>query len=127
MISTKSDSQPTKVEILKSDSKGRVHRSPDEIDAILDEFELSAMSGAQFARHYGLKYPTFASWRAKRRENGKSGNVGEQNFSFLEVAAHKNPSDAVSIEIADSIRFEVHTKNQAVVAAQIIKEIISAK
>ena len=69
MISTKSDSQPTKVEILKSDSKGRVHRSPDEIDAILDEFELSAMSGAQFARHYGLKYPTFASWRAKRREN----------------------------------------------------------
>ena len=126
MISTKSDSQPTKVEILKSDSKDRVHRRPEEIDAIMDEFERSAMSGAQFARHYGLKYATFASWRTKRREKGNSsGSVDKQKFSFLEVSSHEQTADALSIEIADSIRFEVHTKGQAVVAAQIIRELIN--
>jgi hypothetical protein len=88
---------------------------------------MSAMSGAQFARHYGLKYPTFASWRAKRREKGRSTSVVEGNFSFLEVTAHEEPSDAVRIEIADSIRIEIQTKGQAVIAAQLIKDFINSK
>ena len=36
-------------------------------EAILDAFERSGMSGAAFARHIGVKYPTLASWVQKRR------------------------------------------------------------
>ena len=51
--------------ILKTDALGRVHMPADRREAILDAFEQSGMSGQAFAKHAGLKYPTFASLGAK--------------------------------------------------------------
>jgi hypothetical protein len=54
------------MEILKQDSRGRVLVPMERRRELLEEFERSGMSGAQFARLTGIKYATFANWRQKR-------------------------------------------------------------
>jgi hypothetical protein len=63
MTSTKGEA-----EILKQDARGRVRVGVERREALLDEFERSALSGAKFARLAGIKYATFANWVARRRK-----------------------------------------------------------
>jgi len=53
---------------IKTDKAGRRRLSSEHKEALLDAFEESSMSGAQFSKKYGLVYPTFASWVKKRKE-----------------------------------------------------------
>src|ERR1700722_16834206 len=55
-------------QILKTDRRGRVHVPIERREALLDEFEHSGLSGAKFAELSGVKYATFANWRAGRRK-----------------------------------------------------------
>lgn len=55
-------------ENLKQDTRGRVRTPAARREALLDEFEKSGMSGAEFARLTGIKCATFAAWAAKRRK-----------------------------------------------------------
>jgi hypothetical protein len=48
-------------ELLKRDVLGRVRTPKAKREEILDEFEKSGVSGAEFALLAGIKYPTFAS------------------------------------------------------------------
>lgn len=54
-------------EILKVDVLGRVTVPREKREELLDAFEGSGMSGAQFAHHHGIHVQTFASWIQKRR------------------------------------------------------------
>lgn len=54
-------------EILKVDVLGRVTVPKEKREELLDTFEASGMSGAQFAHHHGIHVQTFASWIQKRR------------------------------------------------------------
>ena len=68
------------LELLKTDTSGRVRTPPERREALLDEFERGGLSGMRFAARYGLKYPTFASWVARRRRERMkmdSGTEGE--------------------------------------------------
>ena len=56
--------------ILKTDTRQRVRTPASQREALLDAFERTSMSGAQFARHHGIRYPTFANWCQKRRRSG---------------------------------------------------------
>lgn len=47
---------------LPVDSNGRVRMPANKRAEILAEFAASGMTGIAFARHIGVKYPTFASW-----------------------------------------------------------------
>jgi hypothetical protein len=62
-------------EILKRDKRGRVWMKPKRREALLDEFERSGLSGAQFARLTGVNYASFQNWVARRRQ--KRGRVVE--------------------------------------------------
>ena len=55
-------------EILKVDEVGRVRTPSEKRQALLTEFDRSGMSGAQFARFSGVRYPTFMNWVQKRRK-----------------------------------------------------------
>ena len=55
-------------EVLKQDERGRVRVPAERREALLDEFEASAASGAKFARLAGIKYATFAGWVQRRRQ-----------------------------------------------------------
>jgi transposase-like protein len=56
-------------ELLKMDTLGRARTSRERREAILDEFEQSGLSGAQFAKLAGIQYSTFAGWRHRRRQS----------------------------------------------------------
>ncbi len=53
--------------ILRTDTKGRVVVTPERRAALLGEFDRGGISGAQFAKWAGIKYPTFAYWVQQRR------------------------------------------------------------
>ena len=61
-------STTVRAEILKQDGRGRVRVPAERREALLDEFERSGASGAQFARLAGIKYATFAGWVLRRRK-----------------------------------------------------------
>ena len=68
-------SMNAKTEVLKQDVRGRVRVSAERREALLDEFERSGASGAEFARLAGIKYATFANWvTRRRRERGRAGS-----------------------------------------------------
>jgi hypothetical protein len=60
--------------VIRSDRRGRMLVSPQQREALLDEFERSGLSGMAFCKLHGLVYPTFASWRKKRRERPAPGS-----------------------------------------------------
>lgn len=53
---------------LRKDALGRVRTPREKREAILDEFEKSAVSAAGFARLHGIKYQTFTTWVKRRRK-----------------------------------------------------------
>ena len=53
--------------ILKRDATGRVSYSPEQREALLDEFERSGLKDAAFVRTVGISYQTFANWIQQRR------------------------------------------------------------
>ena len=53
--------------VLKTDVLGRVTVAKEKREEMLDIFEQSSMSGAEFARTHGVAVMTFASWVQKRR------------------------------------------------------------
>lgn len=103
--------------ILKRDSRGRVQTPAIQREGILDEFERSGLSGAQFAKQQGINYQTFASWRQKRKRQRSerkaelSGSGGAQeektdDFTFLEII----PNDAAVNQ--DKLRSEEKAAEQ---------------
>jgi hypothetical protein len=75
--------------VIRSDRRGRMLVSPEQREALLDEFERSGLSGMAFCKVHGLVYPTFASWRQKRRERPVPGSP-----AFAEVVLDEAASAA---------------------------------
>jgi hypothetical protein len=111
MTSMTTSGQETATELLKTDCLGRVRTSLTRREAILDEFERSGGSGAQFAALLGIKYSTFASWiQGRRRVRRRLPSGGECAFAaplspvsvWLEAVLEKGASPAVSLGLANS-------------------------
>ena len=77
-------------EILKRDQRGRIWIKPKRREALLDEFERSGLSGAQFARLTGVNYSSFQNWVARRRQKRGHG---------LEAPGEKRPTVAEPREV----------------------------
>lgn len=72
--------------IIKSDRIGRSHYSPAFKAEVLVAFDQSALSGQAFAEQCGIKYPTFASWLAKRRHANTAESCSSDSFILAEFA-----------------------------------------
>jgi hypothetical protein len=59
--------EPSEPGLIKTDVLGRMHRTSEQRERILDEYERSGLSGPKFAAICGVKYQTFASWLARRK------------------------------------------------------------
>ena len=57
----------SELSLIKTDALGRLHRTPQQREQILDEYERSGLSGPKFAALCGVKYQTFAAWLARRK------------------------------------------------------------
>ncbi len=109
-------------ELLKVDVTGRVWTSRQRREALLDEFERSGTSAAQFAALTGVKYPTFASWVQKRRRaKGPSGRT-EVSLRWMEaVAAAPALADALFVHLPCGARMEIADAAQAQLAAALLR------
>ena len=72
-------------EVLKTDTRGRVRVPAERREALLDEFEKSGMSGAEFARMAGIHYATFANWTQRRKKQRAGGMPGSGPVRLLEA------------------------------------------
>lgn len=131
--------------ILKRDAVGRLSYSPEQREAILDEFERSGLKGAAFARTTGLPYQTFAAWIQRRRhERGdyrmRSAPAGgalrrsgpEKAVRLVEVmlarpdpAAGTVDAPALRLELPCGTRLLVADDRQAVLAARVLQALAS--
>jgi hypothetical protein len=59
--------EATQPSLIKTDVRGRMQRTPEQRERILDEYERSGLSGPKFAALCGVKYQTFATWLARRK------------------------------------------------------------
>jgi hypothetical protein len=98
-------------------------------EALLDEFERSALSGAQFARRAGLKYPTFAAWVQNRR--GKTHATPSPSrpkaVAFIEALPDADPHSALTVELGGVARVEVRSSSQLHAVAELIGMLASAR
>jgi len=77
-----------RVDLLKTDARGRVRVPNERREELLNEFERSGLSGPKFAALIGVKYQTFAWWvqqRRQRRERETQARVG-----FVQTAPSEN-------------------------------------
>ena len=80
-------------EIFKRDTRGRVRVPKARREMLLDEWERSGGSAAQFADYVGIKYSTLANWIQKRRKQ-----AGLRASSLKPGALDSNQSDGRWVE-----------------------------
>jgi len=131
-------------DILKRDKLGRVWRKRERREALVDEFERSGMSGAQFARLTGLNYSSFQNWVQRRRkgrvagasEPGPVAGAGSVRLFEAVVESGKEPirppalpaasMSGLVIELAGGGRMKVESPVQLRMAAELLAMIAQA-
>ena len=112
-----------KSEILKVDARGRVQVTAKRREALLDEFDRSGMSGAGFAKHYGIKYTTFAYWiQARRRKQKPSKRSGESQLLMVAVDT-TNRANGLAVELSHGVTLKITTPEEARLAAVLIESL----
>jgi len=106
---------------IKTDDTGRLRLSSDHKIALLDSFEQSGMSGIQFAKLHGLKYPTFISWVRKRKDQSEISNCGPfVEVEFTQCSASNTP---LCIALPNGAKIEVHSHSQVSLAADLLNKL----
>jgi len=116
-----------KSEILKVDARGRVQVTAERREALLDEFDRSGMSGAGFAKHYGIKYTTFAYWiQARRRKQKPLKRAGESQFLMVAVD-ETNRVNGLTVELSHGVTLQITTPEEARLAAVLIESLRASR
>lgn len=119
--------KPETTVIIKSDRSGRPRYKPAYREEVLDAYEASGMSGPAFARHCGLKYPTFAGWVARRRR-GKEGGVPNRSRTagFLLAEFSDGLAEApLRVTLPGGAAAELGSPSQAALLADLLKALAS--
>jgi len=118
--------------LMKVDALGRVQTPPERREALLDKFEGSGMSAKAFAEHYGIKYPTFNSWKTQRRKRGEKGreNGGSESFTLalaeVSKAEQPGPPGPLSIDLRGGHRLVIEDRSGVALAAALIRELAAS-
>ena len=116
--------------VLKTDAKGRVATPPERREQLLDEFEHSGLSGAEFARLVGIKYQTFASWAARRRKRRTLPQAPDKvspTVRWLEAVVNEAKSPApnlvspLRVRLAAGVCIELSEMAQVNLAAALVQ------
>lgn len=111
-----------KTELLKVDESGRVRTPREKQEEALDAYEGSGMTGLQFAKHIGVKYPTLMYWvqrrRGERQEVEKTPGRREWLEAVVETGAR---SEGLAIEVPGGLRLIVRESGQAKLAGELLK------
>jgi hypothetical protein len=127
-------------ELLKVDALGRVWTGAERREWLLDEFERSGVTGADFARIAGIKYATFATWvQRRRRATGGDSAPGKKGIAagtkrwaalpgprFVEAQIERSSAGpggvaALRVELPCGARMEIADGSQAGLAAALLR------
>lgn len=107
--------------ILKQDRMGRVRVPVERRQELLEAYDRSAMSAAEFAAHVGVKYPTMAAWiQRRRKEKGAPGGV-----KWMEAVVGEEAREAgrLVVEVGGGWRMVVENAGAARLAAEVLKHL----
>ena len=111
--------------VLKTDKLGRMQTPAARREQVLDEFERSGLSGKKFAALIGVKYPTLATWAAKRRRERGMPPVVKRSKSvrWLEAVVEPNRGDKspLVLELPGGARIEIKDAQQAALAGALLR------
>lgn len=122
MADTNETSSTECSELIRTGRDGRQHYSEDYKRRVLDAFEAGGMSGKAFAEQCGVKYPTFASWLARRRRNAGSPQAAaaDPNTPAFLLAEIGEGSEALELTLPGGITARATTPGQARLLAALI-------
>lgn len=108
-------------EILKVDEAGRVRTPREKQEAVLNEFERSGMTGMQFARHVGVKYPTLMNWvQRRKREQRESGSPVTGPAQWIEAVV-EGGAGGVVVEVPGGLILRVSGRAEAGLAVEVLR------
>lgn len=111
-------------EILKVDEAGRVRTPREKQEALLDAYEGSGMTGMQFARHVGVKYPTLMNWvQRRRREQGGSDRSASSDSRWIEAVVENGGAGGVVAEVPGGLVLRINGRAEAGVAAEVLRSL----
>lgn len=112
------------VEILKVDEAGRVRTPREKQEALLDAYEGSGMTGMQFARHVGVKYPTLMNWvQRRRREQGSTDRRESSGSRWIEAVVEAGGTGCVVAEVPGGLVLRINGRAEAGVAAELLRSL----
>lgn len=114
-------------ELLKVDSKGRVQVSEERREALLEEFDRSGMSGATFAKHYGIKYTTFAHWKRMRKRATAKEPTKKSGRFLLVSGTSPATGPSLTVELPHGAKMSIASERDAHLAAVLLRALESAK
>lgn len=103
------------------DTRGRMRISKEQRGLILEEFERSGVSGAEFARRSGLKYSTLAGWRHRHGRSHRPGRL--RPVRLLEAVLPTAPLSALPVLLPGGARLEIGCAAQLPLAAALLREL----
>jgi transposase-like protein len=112
--------------LIKTDRLGRMHRTPEQRERILDEYERSGLGGAKFAALCGVKYQTFANWLQcrKRQRSGKSVRKVPTQVRWLEASVQSTGAATHSgllLQLPGGTQAQITHPAQIVLAAALVR------
>lgn len=116
--------------VLKTDGLGRVQTPAARREQLLNEFERSGLSGKKFAALVGIKYPTLATWRQKRRRDRGVGAPAKRSKTVRWVEAVVEGSNGEAkplvLELPGGARTEIKDAQQAALAGALLRTLAKA-
>jgi transposase len=110
--------------IFKTDRLGRVRRTREQKEAVLDEFERSGLSGPKFAALAGVPYQTFATWLQRRKKKSVSMVPKTAAVHWVEaVVESKTAAPAMTVRLPGGATLEISSEAQARLAAQLLRHL----
>ena len=103
------------------DSKGRLRVSREQRRAILEKFEQSGVSAAQFAKLTGLKYSTLAGWRQRHRRRQRQGPTRRVQLLEAVVTSAEGASASLVLRLAGGAQMELSDSKQIPLAAALVR------
>ena len=110
--------------IVKADRSGRTRYTDQYKAEVVEAFADSGLSGPAFARQCGVKYPTFASWVTKARQEGSRPRkeVDRGAFIVAEIGqAGSNGDEVLEVRLPGGATVVVGTSRQVALVAELLK------
>jgi transposase len=124
---TSKSNTPSDIQFRKVDRRGHVRTSPEYREAILDQFERSGLSGAQFAAEHNINLKTFGNWVRRRRGAKLAKKKDVRQLSLKPVVIDACPVGDphtlgfIKIELPGEARIELVSPDQVSLVAELLR------